>query len=347
MKYNGVQCLRAVAALLVLLAHIKFVGNFGPNPLIASAAGACGVDVFFVISGFVIAISAERLHYDARRFYLTRLCRIVPFYWLMSLLVLVPDSLVFGFQPNARLNTLLFLPLLDQHTFHGVVLSFGWTMSFEFWFYTLVALLLLGLKQRALPAIAPLMLLLSLLVAFFYTGAWFLPHFLCHPFLLEFSAGVVLYQLRQGLGQRTAWAAAVGVLLFGWATWVHQDYGAGQRFELQWLYFRRDLVWGAFGLALVTLAVSLENLQAVRWPRWLVFLGDCSYSLYLIQEFALMAGIKASRMTEFGRPLSGAVVYVLCTLAGGALLSRWVEMPLTRRVRQWVMPKPALCLRPQ
>ena len=59
MRFDGIQCLRAFAVILVLWAHLKFVGGFAPHPFIASEAGASGVDIFFVISGFVIAMSAE------------------------------------------------------------------------------------------------------------------------------------------------------------------------------------------------------------------------------------------------------------------------------------------------
>ena len=195
--------MRAFAALLVMWAHIKFVASFGPNPLIASGAGASGVDIFFVISGFVVSMSAERLNFDWRLFLTMRLCRIVPFYWLMTAPIVLFLVMAHRLNWHSLLNSITFIPLVDFNTFSDPALSFGWTLSFEFWFYTLFAVLMAIVGARALAFMAPLLAILCVIVSVGYRGAWITPSFLFHPLTLEFAAGIVLYQARKLCGVAT------------------------------------------------------------------------------------------------------------------------------------------------
>lgn len=332
MRYEGIQCLRALAVFMVMWAHVKFVADFGHNPFFATAAGASGVDVFFVISGFVISMSAERLRFDWRLFLTNRLCRIAPFYWLMSAPLAVMLYFFSHLTWQSLLNSIVFIPLLDFHHFSSPANSFGWTLSFEFWFYTFFAVLMAILGARALVVMAPLMAILCLIVGIGYRGAWITPSFLFHPLTLEFAAGSVIYQIRRLCGAKTMAISALLMLALGWM--VLQTQSLGWQFNVlasPALGFKRACIWGGFGAALVTLAVSVDNLQLIRWPRWAVSLGDCSYSMYLLQPYCLLISIVSGTVFWISVPL-----FITSVIVGGIVLSKRVEMPLTRWARQRV-----------
>ncbi|MGA3161075.1 MAG: acyltransferase [Terracidiphilus sp.] len=328
--------MRAFAVLLVMWAHLKFVADFGPNPFFKTAAGASGVDVFFVISGFVISMSAERLRFDWRSFLTNRLCRIAPFYWLMSAPLAVYLFFFRHLTWQSLLNSIAFIPLLDFHKFSFPANSFGWTLSFEFWFYTFFAIMMAILGARALVVMAPLLAILCAIVGFGYRGAWFTPCFLFHPLTLEFAAGIVLYQVRKLCGAKTMAVAALLMLVLGWMTLQTQILGwHANILASPALGFERACIWGGFGATLVTLAVSIDNLQLIRWPQWAVSLGDCSYSMYLIQPYALVISKTAGRMSGVNFWIS-VPLFITSIILGGFILSKCIEMPLTRWSRQRV-----------
>jgi peptidoglycan/LPS O-acetylase OafA/YrhL len=76
-------------------------------------------------------------------------------------------------------------------------------------------------------------------------------------------------------------------------------------------------------------------LKLLTWPRWLVWLGDCSYSIYLMQPFALMAA-RVSQVHLAARPIVSCAVFVTVAVLGGAILSKYIEMPLIRWVKRKV-----------
>ena len=88
-KQQGIQVLRGVAALFVMFAHLKFnlgipAENTANTRWLAANIGAIGVDIFFVISGFVIAMTAAKLGDNWRAFLAHRIARIVPLYFTVS-----------------------------------------------------------------------------------------------------------------------------------------------------------------------------------------------------------------------------------------------------------------------
>ncbi len=333
--------MRAFAAILVMWAHIKYVASFGPNPFIASVAGSAGVDIFFVISGFIISMSAERAGFEGRAFLVTRLCRIVPFYWLMTAPFILFDALSHRLYWRSLLNSVTFIPLMDFNKFNNPVLSFGWSLSFEFWFYTLFAVLMAMLGARALPFMAPVMAILCGIVWFSYRGTWFTPRFLFHPLTLEFAGGIVLYQLRKLCGVKTIAIVAPLVLVSGLMVLKTQSLGWHEPILASaYLGFKRAWIWGGFSTLLITLTVSVDNLQLISWPRWAVSMGNSSYSIYLIQMYALYTSAGVRMLSNTG-PWISVPLFVTFTIVGGHYLSKQVEMPLTRWVRLRAQVKPS------
>jgi exopolysaccharide production protein ExoZ len=156
----SVQVLRAVAALLVLASHVghdltRRLGFEGYPPL---QFGAGGVDVFFVISGFIMVWSSRGLFGQpgaAGTFMARRLVRIVPLDWATTLLFLAgilihPPMAHRGVDPPHLVASLLFLPWPDQDGEHSPFYGIGWTLNYEMFFYVAFALLLpLAARPRA------------------------------------------------------------------------------------------------------------------------------------------------------------------------------------------------------
>ena len=157
--------------------------------------GAFGVDIFFAISGFVMAMSAQRFHGagGSVRFLAQRYNRIAPLFYLLSA-VLFAEMLRshVPYSPLEVFNTLTFIPWLDGSEYHWPIHYLGWTLAFEFTFYFVVAgLIWLGRSRDV-------MLLAAALVGLAAIGGWtsvpWMPwQMLTSPMMVEFAFGVLLY----------------------------------------------------------------------------------------------------------------------------------------------------------
>lgn len=334
-RYDGLQVLRGIAVLLVIWTHLKHVADFSGIAWIDNYAGNVGVDVFFVISGFVISMSARSLDFAPRPFLINRFARVAPLFWLTSLpliaLALARDA---GAHWKGAATTFTFLPLFDVGAFTPPTNNFGWTLSFEFWFYLAFGLMLALYGKHAWKGLMGGFALGTGLVWLFYTGSYYLPTFLFGPMIYEFLAGMLIYRLLPWIGLRTALLAACAALAFGLHILSGQamfgdymgDYAAG---------FQRVFFWGGFGVSLVLMFVGLDNACTIRWPRWALLLGDCSYSIYLLQAYALWAAINLGRSLALPAWAAGVAFVALC-LGLGIAVSRAIEFRATRAFRRYL-----------
>ena len=145
-KIESIQFLRFVAATLVALFHSTlaiekfFAGNLPPLFLRISNLGAAGVDIFFVISGFIMIITSfsdSREPFSPRRFLARRAIRIYPIYFIYSAFYLVFYDLFATGKDVSLLQVLGSLFLLPG--FSSYIIGPGWTLSFEIYFYACFA----------------------------------------------------------------------------------------------------------------------------------------------------------------------------------------------------------------
>jgi peptidoglycan/LPS O-acetylase OafA/YrhL len=157
------------------------------------------------------------------------------------------------------------------------VLPVGWTLTYEFLFYLFFAAAL-AIRVDVLRVIVPALGLVAT-VALFRSETWPDWTVLFSTIVLEFVFGVVLAQwtLR---GFRLSPAIAVALVLGGFAVILAMPIGSENL---------RVLSWGVPAFAIVAGAVSLEPRVAPAFPRWLLALGDASYSIYLSHGFVLPA----------------------------------------------------------
>ena len=334
----GLQALRAVACLMV-------VGFHALEPLearsgIAWPNGSAGVDLFFVISGFVMFSSSRAL---AQRpggwlvFVRRRLERIVPLYWLLTLAKTAITLAAPAAAPSTRLSawnlaaSFFFIPARDAAGIVRPVLPVGWTLNYEMLFYAIFAASL-ALRRRPLAVLLPVLLPLGL-AGFWRQADWPAALSLANGLVLELCAGVALAQAMAG-GWRPRPQAAVAMLACGLALLVLVPPAGPWRF----------LAWGGPALLVVAATVALEASLAGRLPALLLELGDASYAIYLSHVFVLP--VLAHALARAGLPpVAQAAALLPASLAAcaavGLALHRYVDAPLQARLRQQA-PRPAL-----
>ena len=311
----GIQYLRAVAALAVVAFHAAERSGH------AFAIGAAGVDVFFVISGFIMWVIVERRPVSPGRFLKERIRRIVPVYWLATA-VMVGGALA-GLFPNLVLTaghvagSLFFVPLRSPSSGEiWPVLVQGWTLNYEFFFYAVFAACLLLPARRRLPAVAAIFLLLVTLGFMVRSDN---PLFVTYtrPIILEFLAGMLIGRLWLAghvpgrplalvlVAASLAGFAAIGILKLPFDEWA----------------------CGPLALALVYGTASMETRGGVPALRFPALLGAASYSIYLWHTFAISVAAKVG--TALG--LAPSILLVASAAIGvavGLCAYALVERPL-------------------
>jgi peptidoglycan/LPS O-acetylase OafA/YrhL len=319
----SIQYLRAIAAAMVLLHHVAWKSSQLENdPLSWFSFGSAGVDLFFVISGYIMCETAESRRVDFAGFMKARFFRIIPLYWLLSLaalaaLIVVPGKVNSSGGTTDILNSFLLLPSTDKYLIQN-----GWTLSYEFLFYGLFALGLSFGKYRYIIPIGAIFAMVVTGLVLEPQGVW--GRFLTNTMLLEFVMGILAFHLfRSGFRARTGplilltIAAVAGLALTGKVS------PEGSRI----------IGYGLPSLALFIAIRSLEH-RTTRFDESLVgkaasALGDSSYSMYLIHPFVLV--VVMAVFTKFGLTENGWVL--ISAMFIGSLAIGWychvlIEKPM-------------------
>lgn len=338
LKYN-IQLLRALAAYAVVghhiidtLRHYVAVGHVTMDPKI----GATGVNVFFVISGYIMMETTSRRDVTPQEFMMHRLIRVAPLYWVLTLFAVAITQFgisLFGHTSISAehiIRSLLFLPQWGADGRSTVpVLFVGWTLNYEMMFYAgFAACLLLPTAEMRLWAgcagIAALWLaaLVSDNAYLVYWG---------NDVIIAFALGMLVW--RAGLVVSppvfVSWAAAaVGIAILALPD-IISALGTARH---------GPLVPNIGAALIVYAALSLERRGTSVGDGWLKRQGDASYSLYLLHPFVLQTVGKAWLVAHVGVGVGRlAVLVVLMLLASGisgTLLHLYVERPMTEAIRR-------------
>ena len=336
--FDGIQGLRAVAALSVATLHVSdeagnLVGTPGhsPWPWIDALPLEAGVDLFFVISGFVLVWASwgafgqvgAVLPFAARR-----LIRVTPLYWLLTAATVLAGLAAPGLLSEGLSDgwgyvaaSVLFIPWRRADGFVQPILRLGWTLEYEMLFYTLLACAL-PLPRRAGVA-ALLLAILALAAAGQAVAFATVPlAFWTDPIVLEFAFGV-LVAVAARRGWRSGWRGVAACLAAFLLAAAAAKLPGGDV---------RVLVRGVPAALLVFCALSWRAV-----PAWLVLLGDASYALYLVHPFPMRAMRLAAARLAPGLPPSAFVVVTLGVCAGAAILLHLaVEQPILRWGRRTI-----------
>jgi exopolysaccharide production protein ExoZ len=175
-RLDSIQVLRAVAALLVAVSHIqKEIGtnlnNTGLDWAKLYISGQFGVDIFFVISGFIMVYVTKNEpsgFKPARDFFLKRVIRVVPLYWVMTVVTIVLSIVLSDhknhndLRPEYVAASFFFIPWLRIDGNFTPVLGVGWTLNFEMLFYVLFAAAMLVHKKLRLLTMTVIFVSLAL-----------------------------------------------------------------------------------------------------------------------------------------------------------------------------------------
>lgn len=332
----SIQALRALAAAWVVIYHqinAERVYGAGVSVLGGPAHfGFAGVDLFFVISGFIMAtVTSGRFGKPSAAvdFLGKRVVRIYPLYWIctaaiLAVLAVRPSALDPALAQKSVMESLLLLPVQG-----GPLLVVGWTLTYELYFYVLTAIALAAASQRTVPwllgAWAVGLALAQLLPA---QSPWAI--LVTSPLAFEFIAGALAGLYWRRLTVAAAWGMlAVGITwLLGACALLIDMPNHGESPST------RTLAFGPAAALIVAGLARLELADKIRVPRVAVLLGDASYSLYLTHLFVLsICGRLAASSAMTGSASGNWAFFIMSFIATccvAMIVHRLIERPMLR-----------------
>lgn len=356
-KLHNIQALRAFAVLLVVGLHLLAVEvKYSQLDVLLPAflrIGLSGVDLFFMISGFImvtvtapstalpLAVRGDR----AIRFLFLRLTRIYPLYWLVSFVVLViflvhPSFLNLpNFNGQFVLNSFLLLP---QQGLPLVMV--GWSLIHELYFYFIFVLLLL-LPRKYLPYL--LFAWLCLVMEGFRHVDYYNPdqnpftRLAFSPVTVEFIAGCYLalfFGCREG--KQTRYPMAITALCLGFLSlgllWHFFSFDAQTIDVVGWT---RVYLFAPPYVLMIYGAVALEKNRQPLAPAWAVRMGDHSYSIYLTHVLVLSVCGRVWKTFAWEGYVDNVVILtitVIAVLLTGKYCYQWIEKPVLDFSRRFI-----------
>jgi peptidoglycan/LPS O-acetylase OafA/YrhL len=326
-RFRSIDALRALAALAVMAFHYEAFLRGEPiahgektsssSDILYSHLGLMGVELFFVISGFVILLTLDR-DQSVARFITGRIGRLYPAYFATvifagSFLLIVGDT-----TPGVvAINFTLLQTFLGVH---DLIPPF-WTLAYEVWFYVVMSLIVKAglLNSIDRPALAWLAFAFALRLLGIELGAR-LTVLTMLLFGHLFIAGMMIYRITAGKADAITFSALALCVLysaFGRNDWAHISPAQ---------YF---IINGIF-IAAVWAAASGRNIPT---PSWLVSIGVCSYSLYLFHGPIIV--MIATLTDHYATPRWVAVLGGVLASFGIAFLSRaFIEVPGQALIRR-------------
>lgn len=337
----SVQHLRAIAAYLVVIFHMTDSLARETGAGVVFTLGAVGVDMFFVLSGFVMAMVVDRAEAVDSSFLLRRWARIAPLYFLMTGALFGLALVAPGLLNTAKVDfghllaSLLFLPYDDGKGAVTPILTLGWTLNYEMFFYALIAVTTHLFTDRRLYGVIGAIFVLVALGAIVPSDNLYF-RFYTDPIMAEFAIGIMIYHLawrhrEAGGGILYSAALVTGIVMLI----CQNSIGDGQV---------RLLAWGIPASLVVAGGIRAFDIPIPALRK----LGDWSFSTYLLHIYVIqltaklilpMVGISAPSV------LAIAVLILPVIAAGSWALFTFIEMPAMRKVlrlhaarRHWVVP---------
>lgn len=358
----SIQYLRGIAALTVFLSHsVWFINGFYAEQNIGTmlfSQYAFGVDLFFVISGFIICISSEK-ESSPVRFIIKRLFRIYPVLITMVVALAVYNKLSFN-KDNIFLVIRSFLPLHANYNesppFFGYNF-FGpaWTLTYEVFFYAMFALtFVLKNNTRRWLYCSILCLFVASAIQLSFTGGVSLvnyreivphvPYFkwilsiASSPMIVNFVYGMIAYALYKSFPVRFNNDSLKYIIAFLFflscvvvQTGIMMPHHNPMDFGFQFLHGPRK--WGLVAFIMVTTAVLYEKLYGIKRFEPLKKMGDISYSFYLFQIFTFSIMSRIGDKYEI-HGFSQVLLALFLNLAASSVIFRIIEKPSVKISRK-------------
>ncbi|MBT8342638.1 MAG: acyltransferase [Desulfatitalea sp.] len=338
-KIKNIQGLRGVAVLSVVLLHLMPIEQkYGGSKAILPSLfhyGMFGVDLFFVISGFVmVAVTRGKFKQQkhALHFIYHRASRIYPTYWFYSIIILS----VFLIRPSwlssdqgIQTNILASFLLLPSHTVPLVWV--GWTLIHEMYFYIIFFLILLLFPERKMPMTVLVWAMGVLVMNICFKSSSPIMSVVSHPLTIEFIGGCFIALLYFKRSSQATARSLIAVACFGFAVSLfvyacYQKY-TGQIVPLHWW---RLLIFGVPALLIVYCFVNAEKKGFVVSSPW-VAIGNASYSIYLSHILTISAAGKIWGMFANNAVYDNVImvpVLFFTAIIVGVISYYFVEKPL-------------------
>lgn len=278
-KLASIELLRFIAANLIILFH--YVGF---------RQGFIGVDIFFIISGFVITYATES---NSKNFFIRRLIRIIPLYWSLTILfvlVLIFLPKLFNqsyFNIIFLIKSLLFIPFENNNIGpglgHSPYIFLGWTLNYEIFFYLLFQIsILINAKYRAIICI--IFICLFQIFLFNNSSNNFAIKTFSHPVIYEFCLGMYLYYLYVFVYYRKI----DNILIIITSLFI---------FIIFYNYYFYDVMKLLLPFLIVVTFLGLNYF--LHKFKFLNILGNITYPIYLIHVYINTALVKAGFVNAF------------------------------------------------
>jgi exopolysaccharide production protein ExoZ len=349
-----IQLLRAVAAMLVCFFHMKGLLKDDGIGKILFGNGSIGVPLFFMISGFIMHHTTRFVEpnwKNVTEFLEKRLIRIVPLYFLMTTLYILCSGnghFYFIEHPRLLLPTFFFFPTYANHigaSYGMPALAVGWSLNYEVYFYLLIGLSMMFGKQRWM-VITGFLLVSTLLIPLLSNGfvmmnlsEWYgygvsYLSLMTNPVLLFFLTGIGISFIYNSTIEPPSlfWANAhVGLAVLVFVLCYFQV------IQLLPGWFNHLLSCGF----LLFFLLQRNKIKPYTVPRFLMFIGNSSFSLYLVHPIVLNVFPKILLASELGIAFNGWIVFglvflVILFLAG--LCQRYIEKWLSSKITARLIP---------
>ncbi|ACB97410.1 acyltransferase family protein [Beijerinckia indica] len=341
---TNIQILRGFAAASVALAHAaNQFPEVGSIPRIDAAQA--GVDVFFVISGFIMVYVTSTRPQTSSQFLLNRASRIVPNYWFYTLataaLAIAAPAVFRGTSFNLPhlILSLFFVahpnPALDDSV--SPLLRVGWTLNYEMFFYLIFAIGLLRPQSKVTTSVGIIISLVFL--GFLLPDPGPVTRFYTRDIMLEFVFGMLLaIAYLRGLPKLPVsliLAACAGAVFF----MILSDDVAENTHAVRSIFF------GLPALVIVACALMLPDHDDGFGHVILTRIGDASYTIYLCHPFILtLCRVVAVRLGLQPMSLLGNITFMLGATAAatgiGYLAYLFIEVPIGRSTKRlFIQPR--------
>jgi peptidoglycan/LPS O-acetylase OafA/YrhL len=344
-KISILQIFRGIAATMV------FVYHFGqlvaaPKGLVVFnnifQFGWSGVDFFFVLSGFIITyihLGDVQKRSNLKSYFIKRIIRIYPIYWLICLLYLSIYCFTNKelFQQNDFLYFVKSFFLIHQGPWPFIRVA--WSLCFEVFFYAVFGLFIL--MGERLSKFFCLLWVLGVFAARYFsvTGMASFPAFSLNLYILEFLMGCVVgYLVRLRITRFHAYALIIGLVLLAlkyfllYKRWIMQE------------DISRVLLSGvSFSLIIYG---SVENKKNIPFRSFLVKLGDSSYVMYLVHLIPVALFVKLfTNGGRFSKYMTGytvnfiAIACLILIVFISIFIHRFIELKVVEKLRNLILPK--------
>ena len=299
---KNLQILRAIAATLVMFFHF----NKYPYKI-----GLFGVDIFFIISGFIIAVVVNK---STNNFLMKRIIRVVPMYYFFTtlLIILISCNLILSkidISPESIFKSLTFIPYTKNNS--GPILSLGWTLNYEMYFYLLIFISTkISKKPKFILTLTSFIIIINILLSFILSSTTFYNqyfNFYGNPIALEFIFGIIIYYV-SNISDNINYFNKIIFLLISIISFLFLI-----KYDLEKFNFNKTIFIGIPSSLIVYTFIIFESTinNSTKYLNFLFKIGNASYIVYLIHPFIISLFLKISFYYNFNNFINLIFILIL------------------------------------